>query len=66
MIKRIGENINEGDIIEFNHQSEPLYIYHDGKLEVITPREYNICTVKLPHERFKAISEDRLSSQQQT
>lgn len=59
MIKRVGEGFEEGDIIEFNKQSEPLYIYHNGELVKITPQEYNLCTVNVPKERWNAISKLR-------
>lgn len=41
MVKRVGNGIIDGDIIEFNQKSEPLYLYANGKLYEISPREYN-------------------------
>jgi hypothetical protein len=41
MIKRIDEGFEDGDIIEFNKVSEPLYLYTDGLLYKIAPWEYN-------------------------
>lgn len=41
MINRVGKGFVEGDIIEFNEQSEPLYLYTRGELVKITPQELN-------------------------
>lgn len=41
-IKRVGKGFSDGDIIEFNEVSEPLYLYSNGKLFEITPQEYSI------------------------
>lgn len=41
MTIKIGENIQEGDIVEFNNNSETLYLYTNGELVKITPQEFN-------------------------
>ena len=41
-INRVGKGFSDGDIIEFNEQSEPLYLYSQSRLFEITPQEYNI------------------------
>lgn len=48
MIKRIGKNkrIEEGDFIEITGYREPLYLFHDGKLNEITPQEFNYLILK--------------------
>ncbi|MBP1309050.1 transcriptional regulator with XRE-family HTH domain [Paenibacillus sp. 1182] len=58
-IKRFGEGIVEGDIIEFNHQSELLYIYHKRELIKISVHEFNYCIGLIPDRRWEAISQIR-------
>jgi len=42
-IKRIdGTGVVEGDIIEIIPHSDPVYLFHDGELDKITPQEFNI------------------------
>jgi len=53
----------EGEIYELGGNSEPLYIWHFGKLIEITPREYNICTVTLPENRWAKIFDNRFTNQ---
>ncbi|ADO59801.1 hypothetical protein PPSC2_26155 (plasmid) [Paenibacillus polymyxa SC2] len=65
-IKRFGDGIVEGDIIEFNHQSELLYIYHKRDLIKITLHEFNDCIGYTPDRRWEAISQLRIKSQQKT
>lgn len=52
MIKKVGKGIKNGDIIEFNQNSEPLFLYHDGDLIKLTPAEYNHLIVVTPEERY--------------
>jgi hypothetical protein len=58
MITKINFDFKEDEIYELTN-SEPLYIYHNGKLEAITPREYNICVITLPEDRWFNIVKDR-------
>ncbi len=59
MINRIGGFV-EGEIYELGGRSEPLYIWHFGKLTEITPLEYNICVITLSNERWNAIFNHRV------
>jgi len=63
MIKKVGENFKDGDIIEFNKVSEPLYLYTDGQLFKIAPWEYNeliLVSREKRHEKFLQLKiEDR-------
>ena len=61
MITQIGnkDTFKEGEIYEIGGQSEPLYIWHKGKLEEISPLEYNICIAILPENRWKKIYDNR-------
>lgn len=63
MIKRIKFDFSEGDVIEFNNQSEPLYIFHHGVLERINNHEYCICMKNPPEKRWGKIIEDRWRTQ---
>jgi hypothetical protein len=49
MIKRVGKDLIDGDIVELNQNSEPLFLYHNGRLNEITNQEYNHIT-KVPHK----------------
>lgn len=52
MIKRIGNGkVEEGDFVEIAGYSEPLYLFHDGKLIEITPREFNYLNSKYLDKR---------------
>lgn len=59
MIKKIKFDFSEGDVIEFNNQSEPLYIYHHGVLKQIYNHEYGICMKNSPEKRWAKILETR-------
>lgn len=54
-IKRIKIDCNEGDIVEVNNHSLPLFIFHDDQLKEITPAEFNLCLDYLPEKRWSAI-----------
>lgn len=62
MIKRVYFDAKEGDIIEINRISEPLYIYHNGEISPINPLEYNICVETPPEERWVKIMEARIQN----
>jgi len=62
MIKRIKADLVEGDIVELAGISEPLYIFHGGRLTEITPMEYNLCVEKAPEERWFPIYISRCNS----
>jgi hypothetical protein len=58
-IKRITIDCQEGEIVEVNNCSLPLFIFHDKQLKEITPAEFNVCLDCPQEERWGKIQEYR-------
>ena len=58
-IKRITIDCQEGEIVEVNNCSLPLFIFHNKQLKEITLNEFDVIVNCLPENRWSKIQEYR-------